>query len=156
MCEKRVQPVVLFQRITWEINFWLLKYLRSINSQLRMPLKIFYDRMHESKIPRSVWLSYVQGFQGWAAGEIINGEYVEFHGLSGNQSLFFRAIDAFLGLDSYLSDESIRRNIPLTQRNLCLLYQEHNFREKAKEKELLEIEVEMQYLVKQFKVNTSV
>ena len=108
--------------------------------------------MHESIIPRSVWMSYVQGYQGWAAGEMIDGKYVEYDGLSGNQSLFFRAIDAFLGMESYLTDENVRRYLSSAQRDLCLSYKAHNFRQKSKDEGLLEIEHEMQKLVKQFKV----
>ena len=132
------------------------KHLRSINSQLRVPLKVFYERMHESKIARSVWMAYVQGFQGWATGEMIDGEYIEFDGLSGNQSMFFRVVDAFLGLESFLTDEELERYIPIGQQKLSLSYKEHSFREKAKGKEIPEIEIEMQNLVKQFKVNKRV
>jgi hypothetical protein len=111
--------------------------------------------MHESNVPRSVWMSYVQGYQGWAAGEMIDGKYVEYDGLSGNQSLFFRAIDAYLGMESYLTDENVRRYLSSAQRDLCLSYKAHSFREKSKAAGLFEIEDEMQNLVKQFKVDIS-
>ena len=97
-------------------------------------------------------MSYVQGFQGWAAGEIIDGAYVEYDGLSGNQLPFFHIIDAFLGLDPYLSEENMLRYIPLSQRKLSSSLRKHNFRHKAKLAGDVEIKSEMQEIVKQMRV----
>lgn len=83
-----------------------LRHLENINRRLRGLLLIFYDRLQDSRIARSVWLSYVQGFQGWGVGRVSNGAYVKHDGVSGNHVLFFQALDAFLGLDRYLTDEA--------------------------------------------------
>ncbi|OXV07235.1 hypothetical protein Egran_05001 [Elaphomyces granulatus] len=129
-----------------------LHFLKSINTQLRLPLKVFYDTLVDSKIPRSVWLSYVQGFQGWAAGEIIDGKYVEYDGLSGNQLPLFQVVDAFIGLDRYLNEENVHRYMPLSQRKLTTSLRQHSFRRKAKEDGDSEIEAEMLKIVKQLRV----
>ncbi len=95
---------------------------------------------------------YVQGFQGWAAGEIIDGVYVEYDGLSGNQLPFFQIVDAFVGLDPYLSEESMLRYIPFSQRKLIISLRKHSFRHKARMAGDVEIETEMQNIVKQMRV----
>jgi len=131
----------------------LLESLAQINVLMRNPLKIYYDTMIESKISRDIWLRYVQGFQGWAAGTIdpITGQYDEYDGLSGNQLLFSHVIDAFLGLDPYLSDENSLRYIPENQRKFSKCIREYNFREQAKQNGDKELEKEMQGVVRQMR-----
>jgi hypothetical protein len=126
--------------------------LEIISAHIRYALKVYYDTLVESKIPRSVWLSYVQGFHGWAAGEIIDGVYVEYDGPSGNQLPFFQIVDAFVGLDPYLSEENMLRYIPLSQRKLNVSIRKHSFRHKAKLAGDIEIETEMEKIVKQMRV----
>jgi hypothetical protein len=129
-----------------------LHFLKSINTQLRLPLKVYYDTLVESKISRSVWLSYVQGFQGWAAGEMIDGNYVEYDGLSGNQLPLFQIVDAFVGLNRYLDEENMLRYIPLSQRKLTMSLRQNCFRHKAKQDGDSEIEAEMLKIIKQLRV----
>jgi hypothetical protein len=107
-----------------------LKHLQNVTWRLRDLLLIFYNNLKESRISQSVWLSYVQGFQGWGVGRMIDGEFVKYDGLSGNHVLFFQAVDAFLGLDRYLTDENMDRYIPVNQRNLCLALKKHSIRQK--------------------------
>lgn len=85
------------------------------------------DTLTESKIHRKYWMAYVQGFQAFGAGEILDGEYVEYEGLSGNQATFILFIDAFLGMKPYLSKEDELRSIPTTQRNLLGALRSYNF-----------------------------
>ena len=129
-----------------------MHFLKSINTQLRLPLKVYYDTLVDSKISRSVWLHYVQGFQGWAAGEIIDGKYVEYDGLSGNQLPLFQVVDAFIGLDRFLNEEEMHSYMPLSQRKLTTSLRQHSFRHKAKEDGDSEIEAEMLKIVKQLRV----
>ena len=126
------------------------KHLRSIALKAREVFTMFYQKLTESFISKKVWLSYVQGFQGWGAGRIIDQEYVEFDGLSANQVLFFQALDAFLGLDPYLSDENMLRYIPITQRKFCSTLRKHSLRKKLQAYPLLEIEI--QKIVKSLRV----
>ena len=106
------------------------KHLESIGQKLRHVLLIFYDGLTNSRVSRSVWLSYIQGFQGWGVGRMVNGEYIKYDSLSGNHVLFFQALDAFLGMDPYLTDENMRRYIPVKQREFCRLLRKHSFRAK--------------------------
>jgi hypothetical protein len=59
---------------------------------------------------------------------MIDGEFVKFDGLSGNHVLVFQAIDAFLGLDQYLSEENMVRYIPVNQRKFCMALKKSCFR----------------------------
>lgn len=105
-------------------------HMESISSQLRNVLQSYYDRMHEQKIARSVWLPHVQGFFAWGVGYMdeASGEWVRFDGLSGNQVLLFQALDAFLGIEPYLSQRDRERNVPARQRALCSVFEKHSFR----------------------------
>lgn len=97
-------------------------------------------------------MTYVQGFQGWAAGEMESGEYVEYDCLSGNQLPMSFFMDAFLGLSQYLLDENMLRYIPISQRRLRGSLSRHSFREKAMLEGEAEIEEEMQKIVRQMRV----
>ncbi|GME36131.1 hypothetical protein K441DRAFT_612850 [Neofusicoccum parvum] len=129
-----------------------LKHVQNIERQMRGPLKVFYDSTVDSRISRSVWLSYVQGFQGWAAGEVVDGTYVEYDGLSGNQLLFFQIMDAFLGMDAYLPEENLLRYIPAAQRELCSSFRHYSFRANAQKSGYGDIEDVMANIVKQMRV----
>ena len=103
------------------------QHLDNINQRLRRLLLIFFDGLTDSRVSRSVWLSYIQGFQGWGVGRMVDGEFIKYDGLSGNHVLFFQALDAFLGMERYLTDENMIRYIPVNQRNLCLSLKKHSF-----------------------------
>ncbi|KAI0381402.1 hypothetical protein F5Y04DRAFT_280934 [Hypomontagnella monticulosa] len=107
-------------------------YMENIASQLRPLLSAYYDKMHNQKIALKVWLPHVQGFFAWGAGYIddATGEWVKFDGLSGNQVLLFQCLDAFLGLEPYLSQRDQERNVPIRQRALREAFERHSFREK--------------------------
>ncbi|KAK4641311.1 hypothetical protein QC761_503080 [Podospora bellae-mahoneyi] len=107
-----------------------LEHVRDIKGQLRPLLSSYYDRVHDAKIARSVWLSRVQGFYAWGVGHQnkTSGEWEKFDGLSGNQVLLFQALDAFLGLEAYLPRLIQERNVPLLQRRFCKVVKKHAFR----------------------------
>ncbi|PKX90051.1 uncharacterized protein P174DRAFT_445075 [Aspergillus novofumigatus IBT 16806] len=130
-----------------------LNHLRAINVHLRFPLKIYYDTLTDAKISRSVWMTYVQGFQGWGTGHhTANGEYIEYDGLSGNQLLLPMIIDAFTGIPLYLTKENMERYIPVQQREFVDSVRKHSFREVARERGLMDVEGEMLRIVKQMRV----
>ncbi|KAI3336198.1 hypothetical protein F4824DRAFT_509968 [Ustulina deusta] len=128
-----------------------LGHVHNITSRMRELLTVFYNNMKESRISRSVWLSYVQGFQGWGVGRIVDGKFDKFDGLSGNHVLFFQAIDAFIGLGRYLPDENMDRYIPVNQRDFCLSIKKHSIRNKLNEKEDLLLKEEFTKIVNHMK-----
>ncbi|GAW16505.1 hypothetical protein ANO14919_059340 [Xylariales sp. No.14919] len=144
-----VLTIVAFEQGRKEAS---LKHLESITGQLRELLAIFYNNMKDTRISRTVWLSYVQGFQGWGVGRMVNGEFDKFDGLSGNHVLFFQAVDAFLGLGRYLPDENMDRYIPVNQRNLCLAIKKHSIRDKLNDSEDSALKQEFLKIVNHMKV----
>ncbi|KAK6084492.1 hypothetical protein SCUP234_03281 [Seiridium cupressi] len=85
----------------------------------------------------------VMGFFAWGAGSIddATGEFDKYDGLSGNQVLLFQALDAFLGIQPYLSQRDKERNVPARQRALCEIFEKHSFRAKLSEDTNDEVEV---------------
>ncbi|QSZ35580.1 hypothetical protein DSL72_008450 [Monilinia vaccinii-corymbosi] len=129
-----------------------LPHLRAINARLRDLFIVFYANLTKSRVSNSVWLSYVQGFQGWGAGKMVNGQYVKYDGVSGSHVLFFQALDAFLGMERYLSDDDMGRCIPQRQRELCVALKKHSFAAQATKNSDSEIEAEFVKMVNQLKV----
>lgn len=105
-------------------------HMTRITEQLRPLLSSYYDRAHDPVIAHSAWLSHVQGFYAWGAGyhDEAAGRFVMFDGMSGNQILLFQALDAFLGLEPYLPEETRLRNVPAKQRELARVFEKHSFR----------------------------
>jgi len=132
-----------------------LEHVQGITSQLRPLLSSYYERVHDAKIARSVWLSRVQGFQAWGAGyqNKTTGEWVKFDGLSGNQVLLFQVLDAFLGLEAYLPQEVQEMNVPALQREFCAAVGKHAFRHILGEEGVEgQIKVEIGEIVKRLRV----
>jgi hypothetical protein len=129
-----------------------VKHLENITFRVRDLLLVFYENLTESRVSKSVWLSYVQGFQGWGVGRMINGHYVKYDGLSGNHVLCFQALDAFLGMDPYLTEENMIRYIPVNQRGLCISLKKHSFRSKLQEQRDMRLLDEFRKIVNQLKV----
>ena len=63
-----------------------MKHVENVGFRLRHLFLIFYKNRTESRVLHSVWLSHVQGFQGWGVGKMIDGES---------------------GVDRYLTDENM-------------------------------------------------
>lgn len=125
-----VQAIINFERGDKQS---CLENVKRVVFNQRQLMMTFYENLHDSKISRKIWLSYIQSFQGWGAGRTINGKFVMYDGLSGNHVLIFQAIDAFLGLERYLTNENMERYIPVNQRNLCLSLKKHCIRAKLGE-----------------------
>ncbi|KAK3988821.1 hypothetical protein QBC44DRAFT_96995 [Cladorrhinum sp. PSN332] len=149
-----VRSIISFAR---DEKLACLGYVKEITAQLRPLLSAYYDRVHDSKIRRDVWLSHVQGFYAWGmTGEerdVESQEKIRFDGLSGNQVLLFQALDAFLGLEPYLTREVQDRNVPGLQRGFCDSLGRHCFRGKLKDEGVDgEISREMGEVVKRLRV----
>lgn len=108
-----------------------------ISQHLEPLLSQYYSRMHNKSIARAFWLSYVQGIHAWGltytddASE--SGEGTKHNGLSGNQLLAFQLLDAFLGIEPYLSKRDRERAMPLRQQALCQAIEKHCFRHRLDE-----------------------
>ena len=144
-----VQAIIYFEGKKEEM---CLRHLESMTFRVRHLLMIFYQNLIEARVSHSVWLSYVQGFQGWGVGRMIDGEYVKYDGLSGNHVLFFQALDAFLGMDRYLSDQNMDRYIPVNQRDFCVSLKNNCFRKKLDGEKGVAIEGEIRKTVNNLKV----
>ncbi|KAH8430105.1 uncharacterized protein LDX57_007775 [Aspergillus melleus] len=105
--------------------------IRSIFRQLRKVFQAFYKTFVPSTVSPAVWLSYVQGFHGWAAGTIDGEAYTEYDGVQGGQMVLIQVIDAFLGMDPFLSTEAFRRHVTYYQRGFIDSVRRHSFRQKA-------------------------
>ncbi|KAI0458561.1 hypothetical protein F5B21DRAFT_512050 [Xylaria acuta] len=128
-----------------------LESLRNINANLRGLFVLFNQRMREANVSRKVWLNYVQSIHAWGAGRMINDEFVQFDGVSGNQILVFQALDALLGMGTYHPDEDLKRYIPANQRGFCKSIKEYSFRSRLKGTEDEAIKAEFETLVSQLK-----
>ena len=105
--------------------------IRSIFRQLRKVFQAFYKTFVPSTVSPAVWLSYVQGFHGWAAGTIDGETYTEYDGVQGGQMVLIQVIDAFLGMDPFLSTEAFRRHVTYYQRGFIDSVRRHSFRQRA-------------------------
>ncbi|KAJ7266953.1 hypothetical protein B0H12DRAFT_1179405 [Mycena haematopus] len=121
-----------------------LEALKSANDIFRAALKYFFSTMVDSKISHTVWMAYVQGFQGWALDGI--------DGISGGQSLIFRTLDSFLGIRPWPTPEKERLHIPEVQRNWLNCLRDYDIRAVAKERDYDEITAELDSLVKQLRL----
>lgn len=105
-----------------------LSYLQNINCILPSLLQVFKSHMHDATISRETWLPYSQGFQAWAAGHMIDGEFVKDDGVSASHLLLFQAVDAFLNIDPYLSEADRQKFMPAAQRALIYALRTHSLR----------------------------
>jgi hypothetical protein len=130
-------------------------HVSRIAKQLRPLLSSYYDRLHNSVVAHSAWLSHVQGFYAWSAGYVdeATGDWIQFDGLSGNQVVIFQALDAFCGLGRYMDEKTRERNIPTRQRMLVEVLEKHSFRTKLlSSREDSDIAQEFENIIKRLRV----
>lgn len=113
---------------------------------------MYYDNVIDSKIPHSVFVAYIQGFHGWAAGDIVNGKYTEYDGLSGGHLIVFNLLDGFLGLNQFLGEESFLNYIPIAQRKFLDSVKKNAFREEVEQAGDVEVKKQLDGIVKQLRV----
>ncbi|KAI0857450.1 hypothetical protein F4860DRAFT_489706 [Xylaria cubensis] len=128
-----------------------LKSLQKINLNLRELFVLFNQKMREENVSRKVWLNHVQSIHAWGAGRMIDNEFIQFDGVSGNQILIFQALDALLGMGTYHPEEDLKRYIPASQRGFCKSIKEYSFRSCLKGREDAAIKTEFELLVNQLK-----
>ncbi|KAK7044650.1 hypothetical protein R3P38DRAFT_2879980 [Favolaschia claudopus] len=120
------------------------KALHLANDTLRDAMKYFFNTMVEAKISHTVWMAYVQGFQGWALESV--------DGISGGQSLIFRTLDSFLGIRPWPTEEKERLHIPESQRRWLNCLRNYDIRAVAKDRGHDEVTAELDDLVKQLRL----
>ncbi|RMZ72078.1 Indoleamine 23-dioxygenase [Pyrenophora seminiperda CCB06] len=106
------------------------RHVASITAQMQGVIATYTTKLHDKFIAHSIWLSRIQGFFGWGAGHYNTetNEWEKYDGLSGNQLLLFPAMDAFLGIEQYLSQRDQEMSVPRRQRELCHALRKHSFR----------------------------
>jgi hypothetical protein len=137
-------------------------HVARIASQLKNVLGAYLDRTREHIIAHSVWLPHVQGFYAWGVGHYNEEkqEWAKYDGLSGNQVLLFQALDAFLGIDQYLSQLDQDRNVPKRQRDMCHALRKYSFRStlsaQSGNDDKISIMRSMDMIIKRIKVSNAV
>lgn len=129
------------------------EHLKAVNVQLRAAIRVYYEWIVESKIPTSIFVPYLQGFHGWAAGEMVDGKYTEYDGVSGGHLVLFNMLDRFLGLETFLDQKSLLANyIPVRQGAFITAVERHAFRDQAKQDGDIEVEAQLNSIVSQLRV----
>ncbi|KAI1367615.1 hypothetical protein F5Y08DRAFT_49634 [Xylaria arbuscula] len=125
--------------------------MRSVNAGLRGLFVHFNQKMREEVVSKNVWLNYVQSLHAWGLGRVIDGEWVRFDGVSGNQILVFQALDALLGMETYHPDADLKRYMPAAQRAFCKSIKDNSPRPFLRDSKDQALKVEFEALVAQLK-----
>lgn len=113
---------------------------------------MYYEWIVESRIPTPLFVPYLQGFHGWAAGEMVDGKYTQYDGVSGGHLVVFNMLDRFLGLEMFLDLKSLANYIPARQRAFITAVEKHAFRDQAKRDGDVEVEAQLDSIVSQLRV----
>lgn len=128
------------------------EHLKGVNEQLRVATRVYYQWTVESRIPTPLFVPYIQGFHGWGAGEMVDGKYKQYDGVSGGHLVLFNFLDRFLGLETFLDQKSMANYIPARQRAFITAVEKHAFRDQAKRDGDVEIEAQFDGIVSQLRV----
>lgn len=122
--------------------------LKSANDVLKLALKFFFTTMVDTTLVQSIWLAYVQGYQGWTLGGI--------DGISGGQSLTFRTLDSFLGIRPFPEPEKESLHLPTVQRDWLNFLRKYDIRAAVKThgEDGTAVAAELEALVKQLRVSS--
>lgn len=118
---------------------------------LKSAFKIYYEYIVDSKIPYSIFTAYIQGFHGWAAGEIINGEYVEYDGTSGANLVMFVMLDYYLELKPFLKEDDFPKYFSSAQRSFLTSIKASSFRTAAEKAGHIDVMKKFEALAKQLR-----
>jgi hypothetical protein len=131
----------------------VLQQLVSIKEGVRTVAKVFLDNMTPEKINKHMWARYVQALHSYGTGIDRDGSYVEYDGVSGNQLPFFYLVDAFLGVEPFLSEKEMKLGMTKTQRALGAEITKRSFRRKLSLPDDQEIEAHLADIAKQLRVS---
>ncbi|KAJ5286710.1 hypothetical protein N7478_002396 [Penicillium angulare] len=133
-----------------------IQHMDKIIPHLKSAFKIYYEYIVDSKIPYSVFTAYIQGFHGWAAGEIINGEYVEYDGTSGANLVMFVMLDYYLELKPFLKEDDFPKYFSSAQRSFLASIKANSFRTTSTKAGHLDVMKQFETLAKQLRVCFSI
>ncbi|KAJ5088342.1 hypothetical protein N7456_011958, partial [Penicillium angulare] len=129
-----------------------IQHMEMIIPHLKSAFKIYYEYIVDSKIPYSVFTAYIQGFHGWAAGEIIDGEYVEYDGTSGANLVMFVMLDYYLELKPFLKEDDFPKYFSSAQRSFLASIKASSFRTAAENAGHIDVMKKFEALAKQLRV----
>ncbi|TQV90868.1 Indoleamine 2,3-dioxygenase [Cordyceps javanica] len=131
-----------------------LAYTEAVFEHVRKLILHLYNNMNEPNVSRAIWVRHVSGIHSWGLTSDSEHGPVEYGGLSGSQTLIFLAMDAFIGVPSYHSEDEIKMHICKNMRNVFAAMKRHCFRPKLEKggsaEDLAIIEV-MDRIVKQMR-----
>jgi hypothetical protein len=130
-----------------------IEHLQGVSVHLKSVFQIYYEYIVESKDPRHVFTAYIQGFHGWAAGELINDEYVEYDGSSGAHLVLFNALDYFLGLEPFFHEQDFIKYFSYSQRRFMASIKAHAFRPAAEQADNTGLVQQFEKIAKQLRVS---
>lgn len=133
-----------------------LAYTEAVFEHLRKLILHLFENMNDPNVSRAIWVRHVSGIHSWGLTSDSEHGPVEYGGLSGSQTLIFLAVDAFLGMPSYHSNEEIRMHISKNMRNVFAAMKKYCFRPdlaKSGAAEDLAISEVMERIVKQMRVS---
>lgn len=124
---------------------------------LRKLMQHLYDKMNDPNVARAIWVRHVSGIHSWGLTLETDNPPVEYGGLSGSQILVFLAVDAFLGIDRYHTDEELKMHISRNMRDAAATIRRSSFRKLLSEKfeDDIAIEKALERMVKQLRVSLS-
>ncbi|KAH6645348.1 hypothetical protein BKA67DRAFT_595736 [Truncatella angustata] len=145
-----IQAIISFERGDKKS---CLAHIETVSINLRKVLLNLYEKMNDPHVARAIWVRHISGVHSWGLTHETDGSPVEYGGLSGSQILLFLAVDAFLGIDRYHSDDQQKRHISLNLRNVAATIRRYSFRKLLSEKSEDDIALEnaFQRMVKQLR-----
>ncbi|EKV12269.1 hypothetical protein PDIG_45940 [Penicillium digitatum PHI26] len=144
-----VQSITCFER---DQKHACVEHLQSLTVHLRAAFRVYYEYVIDSKIPHSVFTAYIQGFHGWAAGEMIDDKYMEYDGTSGANLVLFNVLDFFLGLEPFLAEQDYVKYFSSSQRRFLTSIKTHAFRAAAEQANDVDLVQQFDYIGKQLRV----
>ncbi len=132
-----------------------LAHVETAFINLRKVMQNLYDKMNDPHVARTIWVRHVSGIHSWGLTLETDDPPVEYGGLSGSQILLFLAVDAFLGIDRYHTDEELRMHISQNMRDVAATIRKTSFRKLLSEsiEEDVALEKALGRMVKQLRVS---
>ncbi|KAJ6184692.1 hypothetical protein N7519_005993 [Penicillium mononematosum] len=126
-----IQAIIAFERRDKKL---CLAHIETALINLRKVMQNLYVKMNDPHVSRAIWVRHISGIHSWGLTLETDDPPVEYGGLSGSQILLFLAVDAFLGIDRYHSDEELKMHISRNMRDFSATIRRYSFRKLLSEK----------------------